>query len=215
MNLLFDLDGTITDPKPGITGAVRHALATLGKPAPAEDDLAWVIGPPLRDTFRTLLGEALVEPAIGLYREQYGATGYKDALVIPGMPETLDRLATDGYRLFVATSKPHFYARRVLAHFGLDSRFITIHGAELDGTHDNKGELISYILATEGLTAAETLMIGDREHDVLGAARNGVPCIGVAWGYGSHAELTEAGARHICAAPGELPDAIAGLFAPA
>jgi haloacid dehalogenase superfamily, subfamily IA, variant 1 with third motif having Dx(3-4)D or Dx(3-4)E len=215
MNLLFDLDGTITDPKPGITGAVRYALATLGRPAPEDDDLAWVIGPPLRETFRTLLGEALVERAIELYREQYGATGYKDAIVIPGMPETLDRLAADGYRLFVATSKPHFYARRVLAHFGLADRFVTIHGAELDGTHDNKGELIAHILATEGLAPAGTLMIGDRKHDVLGAARNGVPCIGVAWGYGSHGELAEAGARHICAVPAELPQVVSSLLAAA
>lgn len=213
MNVLFDLDGTITDPKPGITAAVRYALDSLGRPAEADDDLAWVIGPPLRDTFRTLLGgEADVERAIGLYREHYGNGGLTDATVVPGIVEAMDSLAGAGSRLFVATSKPHVFAKRVLGHFGLDGRFVTIHGAELDGTRDHKGELIAYILATEGLAPARTIMIGDREHDVIGASRNGLPCIGVTWGYGSVAELEAAGAAHICEAPPHLPATVTRLL---
>lgn len=209
---LVDLDGTITDPKPGIVGAFRYALAELGHEAPPGDDLLWVIGPPLRHSFPKLgVAPEHVETALEHYRRFYRAGAMFDAPVYAGMPEALLSIREAGIRLIVATSKPHLMARPILAHFGLDVHFHAIHGAELDGRNDDKGDLLAHIMAEEGVDPARAVMIGDRLFDVNAAKRHGIPSIGVLWGYGGTAELTAAGATHLCETPNHLAQQVIAL----
>ena len=213
MDILVDLDGTLVDPKPGLIGSVQYALAKLGRPVPPAEELLWLIGPPFRVSFPKLLGTLdLTEEAIAHYRECYFSGGMYDAIVYDGVPAALDALTSAGCRLFVATSKPHHYARPILERFDLARRFAAIHGPELDGTNDHKGDLIAHIVAREGVTPEAAIMVGDREFDVTAAARNGIPTVGVTWGYGSHAELEGAGAATLCHAPANLAAAVLELM---
>lgn len=218
--VLFDLDGTLTDSRPGIQRTTRYAFArlaeTTGKPfpLPADDsDLDWLIGPPLRDSFAKLAGPEYSEALIGFYRERYRDIGAFENEVYAGVPQTLDELAATGARLFVATSKNEIDAIRILEHFGLASRFEQIHGARADGGHADKTELISHLLATHGLAGAPRVaMIGDRKFDAIGALNCGLAAIGALWGYGGRDELTAAGADPIVASPDAVPAAIRNLF---
>src|SRR5262245_28177263 len=147
---LFDLDGTLTDPRVGIVGSLRHALDRLGRPCPDEDVLAACIGPPLRRSFATLLDTrdgALIEEAIRLYRERFGVVGLFENRVYDGVPEMLERLR--GGRLLVATSKMAEFAERIVAHFSLAPYFSGIYGAEAGGRFDDKAELLSHLLRRE------------------------------------------------------------------
>ena len=203
-HLLFDLDGTLTDPKEGITRCIVHALETLGYTAPKPDDLDFAIGPPLRATFGSLLkteDRDLIELALATYRERFATIGLFENALYPNIREVLAQARSDGHRIFLATSKPHVYARQILAHFGLAEYFDSAHGSELDGRNDDKAELIAHLLQTEGLDPAACLMFGDRKHDVIGARKNGVRAVGVTWGYGSASELREAGAIALCNEP--------------
>ena len=212
MDILVDLDGTLVDPKPGLIGSVQHALRKLGQPVPPVDELLWLIGPPFRVSLPNLLGSPdRVEEAIGYYRESYLDGGMYDAVVYAGVDEALDALGMAGHRLFVATSKPHRYARPIVEHFGLDAHLHAVHGPELDGTNDHKADLIAHILREEGIAPEAALMVGDRHFDVTAAARNGLSAIGVTWGYGSAEELTQAGAAVLCEAPTALADAVVGF----
>ena len=200
MNLLFDLDGTLTDPFVGITESIRFAMTRLGRPAPPPEALAWCIGPPLKQSFVQLLAtadEALADDALALYRERFGATGLYENRVYAGIPRVLEALGARGHDLFVATAKPGVFADRILDHFGLARYFRAIYGSELDGTRSEKADLIAHILERESIAAAEAVMIGDRKHDILGARQNGMAGYGVLWGYGSKPELEMAGA-HTC-----------------
>jgi phosphoglycolate phosphatase len=210
--VLFDLDGTLTDPKVGITGSIRHAMAELGRPLGDKVDLDWCIGPPLIDAFARLLDgdRGRAEAGVAAYRARYGVVGLYENEVYPGIPELLDALVADGRRLVLATSKPRVFAERILAHFDLARRFAAIHGSELDGTRVHKTDLLPWILAREGIEAATAVMVGDREHDVFGARAAGLAAIGVAWGYGSRAELTAAGATWVADAIPDLHAALAG-----
>ncbi|MBV9518259.1 MAG: HAD hydrolase-like protein [Hyphomicrobiales bacterium] len=211
--MLFDLDGTITDPAPGIIGSVIHALETLGAKPPAFEALHWTIGPPLRASFRRLLGgEERVEQALDIYRSRYRDGAMFEATLYAGISEAIAALNSQGYSLVLATSKPHVFARPILSHFSLDHHFAAIHGAELDGRHDDKGELIGHILATERIDPSRALMIGDRAYDVKGAARHGIATIGALWGHGGQAELREAGAVALCRQPEHLCEVIAAQF---
>ncbi|CAN5438091.1 HAD family hydrolase [soil metagenome] len=213
-SILFDLDGTLTDAKPGITGCIRHSLRALGVDPPSPDELAWCLGPPLHHAFPKLLGTedpATVQRAMELYRERFTEVGLYENAVYEGIPETLTQLRAMGYRLFVATSKPHVYARRILDHFEIAEPFKGIYGSELDGTRCGKADLIAHILATESLDPSETIMVGDRKHDMIGATACGIRGIGVLYGYGSREELLTAGATALCENPRELPDAVSGL----
>lgn len=202
---LLDLDGTITDPRPGIIASYRHALTELGITPPPEADLLWVIGPPLRHSFpESGVPAHAVEDALRHYRAHYRAGAMFDAPVYAGMPEALKTLQESGITLIVATSKPHVMARPILEHFGLDTHFHAIHGAELDGRNDDKGDLLAHIMAEESVDPARAVMIGDRKFDILAARRHRIANIGVLWGYGGAAELTEAGADCHCDAPGNL-----------
>jgi phosphoglycolate phosphatase len=192
-NLLFDLDGTLTDPAVGITGCVRHALGGFGIDPP--DDLGWVIGPPLRGSFARLLGTEdrdTIERAMTRYRDRFGTVGLFENEIYPGIPALLTAQRSAGRRLYVCTSKPHVYARRIVEHFGLLPCFAQVYGAELDGTRGDKPTLIAYLLDQENLSAADTVMIGDRRHDIEGARANGLRSITVGYGYGSAEELAAA-----------------------
>jgi phosphoglycolate phosphatase len=212
MHLLFDLDGTLIDPGGGIIGSVQYALDRLGAPVPPAGDLGWVIGPPLRISFTKLLGSpGRVEDAITLYRQRYLGGAMLDAAVYAGVPQALDTLRADGYRLLVATSKPHRYARPILERFDLAGRFAAVYGPELDGTNDHKADLIAHIIERERILPEAAIMIGDRDADVTAATRNGIRAIGVTWGYGSAEELTAAGAAALCHSPALLAATLIAL----
>ncbi len=213
--VLFDLDGTLTDPKPGITRCIQHALAKLKRPVPSEDELLWCIGPPLQVSFPRLLGTAdkgCVEQAITYYRERFSTVGLFENALYPGIPEALHELRGRGFRTFVATSKPRVFAERIVDHFHLMPLFDGVYGSELDGTRVDKGDLIAYLLTTESLDPDLAVMVGDREHDMLGGVRCGLRCVGVTYGYGSEKELTEHGALRLACAPGELVPVVEDLF---
>jgi len=207
----FDLDGTLTDPKPGICGSVQYALSELGLAAPTQDDLEWVIGPPMIESLRKLVGAARADVALKLYRARYGDIGLYENRVYDGIPDLLARLTGGGWRLYVATSKAAPYAIRIVEHFGLAPFFARIYGSGLDGSLQHKDALLAHALADSGVPPGAAMMIGDRKFDVLGASANGLQTIGVAWGYGSRAELQEAGAAAIVAQPSDVVDALAAL----
>lgn len=193
--LLLDLDGTLVDSAPGILASMRSAVAQLGAPVPEATNLDWVIGPPIRDVFRQLLGgRAHPEEALRLYRQRYSELGLYEALVYPGVIDALAHHQARGARLYICTSKARVFAERLADHFGLSPYLSGVYGSELDGRREDKAELIGHILATEGLDAGDACMVGDRLHDVHGAARHGIPTIGVCWGFGGRAELEAAGA---------------------
>jgi phosphoglycolate phosphatase len=203
--IYFDLDGTLTDPKPGITGSIQYALKKLGVAVPSQDELSWCIGPPLHASLKTLIGtEALADQALLLYRERFSEVGLFENSPYPGIHDTLAAVAATGARMFVATSKPAVYAARIIDHFGLKPYFERVFGSELDGTRVDKRDLLRYALDEAKVDPTSAIMIGDRSHDVVGARTNGMTAIGVLYGYGSEAELRDAGAHHICAAHPEL-----------
>lgn len=209
-SVLLDLDGTITDPAPGIVGGFLYALDRLGVPAPPAASLTWVIGPPLRKAFPKLLPVGVdVEDAVRLYREYYGGGGLYEAIVYEGMREAIAAIRASVDRLYVCTSKPTHFAGPIIAHFDLAARFDGIFGAELDGRFDDKGELIAHMVATLGIDPGASVMVGDRASDGLAAARNRMPAIGVTWGYGSAEELAIPSFVTLCRRPDELPDAVA------
>lgn len=208
-NLLFDLDGTISDPKEGITKSIAFALRKTGHTPPPLEELAIFIGPPLRQTFKTLMKEpspGKIEQAISYYRQRYNdeGKGMEENILYPSIPQTLAELKKRGKKLFVATSKATDIAERVVGHFGLLNLFEKIYGAEADGTRSDKGELIAHILSCEGVDPQNAVMIGDRKHDILGAAKNSIASIGALWGYGSTEELHSAGATALCEKPQDL-----------
>jgi len=203
--IYFDLDGTLTDPKPGITRSIQYALQRLDHPTiPTEDELTWCIGPPLRSSFVRMLGDPAADRAVALYRERFSDIGLYENRVYDGIGEVLTTLRAAGHRLFVATSKAHVYADRIIDHFGLRDHFEHVFGAELDGTRADKSHLLEYALKRAAVDPSKTRMIGDRSHDMVGAKNNGMQRIGVLYGYGSRDELLEAGAQHVCATPAAI-----------
>lgn len=205
--IYFDLDGTLTNPKPGITRSIQYALGKLDRAVPSEDELTRCIGPPLRASFKKLLGtDDLADTALSLYRERFGDIGIFENEVYPGIERTLSVLAESGRRLLVATSKPVVYAERIIQHFKLAGYFERVFGSELDGARADKTELLGYALQATRVDSARAIMIGDRSHDMIGARNNGMTAVGVLYGYGSKAELVDAGAHHVCATPQKLLD---------
>lgn len=211
--ILVDLDGTLTDPAAGIIAAVRHTIVQMGGEPPAPEALRWVIGPPSRESFSKLLGDGCdVEAAVRHYREHYGAGGLFDAVVYDGIFDALTVLRARPARLLVCTAKALHFATQVLEHFDLSARFDAIHGPDLEGRLDDKGDLIAHMIEVERFDPTRAVMIGDRGSDVRAAHRHGIPTVGVLWGYGSREELEAAGAATLCAAPGELPAIVDGLL---
>ncbi len=207
-NILIDLDGTLTDPKVGITTSARYGLEKIGHPIPEDTNIDWIIGPPLKASLAKILNvdvhDVLAEQALMGYRERFAVTGLFENKVYAGVAETLAQLQKMGFKLFVATAKPTVYARQILDHFDLAQYFTVIYGSELNGERTNKGDLIEFILQQEQLIAAECIMVGDREYDILGARRNGIQGIGVSYGYGSLEELKNAEPAYQIAAFSEL-----------
>ncbi|MDH0030764.1 MULTISPECIES: HAD-IA family hydrolase [unclassified Acinetobacter] len=194
-NILIDLDGTLTDPKAGIHRSIRYALEKLGQPLADEVDLDWTIGPPLKASLAKLLNtqdDDLAEQALLAYRERFSVTGLFENEVYPTVAETLQQLQAQGYALFLATAKPTIFAKQILVHFQLDSYFTEMYGSELTGERTNKADLIAYILQQENLNAAECIMVGDRQYDIIGARANGIDTIAVNYGYGTAEELAQA-----------------------
>lgn len=208
--IIFDLDGTLTDPKVGITRSIQHALERLDQPVPSQDELTWCIGPPLLQSLQKLVGNnSAADKALQLYRERFAEIGMFENEPYPGIVETLDELSAAGHRLIVATSKPTVYARPILEHFGLAKSFQAIHGSELDGTRVEKTDLLAWVVSKEKLDARQTVMVGDRSHDIIGAHNNGLATLGVLYGYGTMQELTDAGADDLCEAPADLTNHLA------
>jgi phosphoglycolate phosphatase len=204
--VLLDLDGTLTDSAPGILACLRHALAGMDRDLPPDADLRPHLGPPLRVTFTEhfAMSDDEAERAIDLYRERYHDVGLFENAVYPGIEEMLESLGA-GSTLAVATSKPTVSARRILEHFGLLDRFAVVAGADLAGARESKADVVGHALELLGAGPVGTVMVGDRRHDVIGAAAHGVPTVGVLWGYGDAAELGEAGAAALADRPQDVP----------
>ena len=205
--ILFDLDGTLTDSGLGITKAVQYALGQMGCEVPERETLFPFIGPPLHSSFKKYYGmdeEASVE-AVRLFRVYYNQMGgILENQVYAGVRELLAGLKADGKRLCIATSKPDTAAKLVMHHFGLDEYVPEIVGGTDDSDRNTKGKVIAYVLREFGIEPATAIMVGDREHDVHGAAENGIPCIGITWGYGDRKELEGAGAKVTFDTPEEV-----------
>lgn len=195
-NLLFDLDGTVTDPGIGITNSVMYALKKFGIEEHDREKLYKFIGPPLASSFEEYYGFSKLAAvlAVDYYREYYSKQGIFENQLYPGVEQMLSRLQEQGKRLILATSKPEVFAKRILEHFQLDSYFAFVSGSMLDGKRVEKAEVIAYALERCGC-GKDAVMIGDRRHDVIGARKNHLDCVGVLFGYGSRQELEEAGAK--------------------
>lgn len=207
--VLFDLDGTLTDPREGIVASFRFALGALGVEPPGEATLLQEIGPPLAQTFSALLpapSPARVERAIALYRERFGAGGgWRENRLLPGIPELLAGVEERGWRVAIATSKRVDFAERIVDHFRLRPPIAEVYGSGPDGRLGSKPELLAHALDRLGASdPREVVLVGDRRHDVEGARAVGISSIGVTWGFGDRAELEAAGATWIC----DSPDAV-------
>ena len=205
--LLFDLDGTLTDSAPGIMNCLRHSLSIMGYDMPWQPER--FLGPPLYESFAEYCGmnEEQVLEAVRIFRERYSTKGLFENSVYPGIPEMLRRLKSSGRHLMVATSKVDEYAERILSRFGIADYFEFIGGARINGTRNEKCEVIEHVLKSMSITdISSVLMIGDRKNDVIGAHKTGLKCMGILWGYGSLEELGEAGADYISHTPEETAD---------
>lgn len=197
--ILFDLDGTLTDPYIGITNGVMYAYRGLGLEVPERDALRSFIGPPLFDEFtRRGFTEEQAREAVRLYREFYGETGLYENRLIPGAEELLRKLKRMGKRVCLATSKPEQFSVRILEHFGLMGYFDFIGASSMDGSRGTKAGVIRYVLDNTGAAPGDCLMVGDRMHDIIGAHEVGVKCVAVMVGFGSREEFEEYGADYIC-----------------
>jgi phosphoglycolate phosphatase-like HAD superfamily hydrolase len=183
--VIFDLDGTLTDSAEGIVSSFRHALATVGAPVPDGDLAGMVVGPPMHHTLARLgLGEH-TDAAIAAYRADYTTRGWAMNRLFEGIPALLAELRAAGVRLAVATSKAEPTARQILAHFGLDGHFEVIAGASPDGARAAKRDVVAHALAQLEPLPERVVMVGDRSHDVEGAAEHGIDTVVVGWGYGA------------------------------
>lgn len=203
--LLFDLDGTITDPKEGITKCVQYALSKFDIEEEC-DNLLSFIGPPLTDSFMDFYGfdKQKAELAIKYYRERYAKIGLFENSAIDGIHEVLEKLKNSGYTLAVATSKPTCFAISICEKYDFSKYFDIIMGSELDGTRTKKSEIIYEVLKQLNAKPEEVVMIGDRKYDIIGAKEVGTASIGVRFGYAEDGELEKAGADFIVGTPNEL-----------
>lgn len=204
--IFFDLDGTLTDPSLGITNSIMYALRKMGREVPERESLYRFIGPPLVPAFRSFLGmtEEEAQDALRLYREYFADRGIFENTPYDGIAEVLGRLCSNGKKLCVATSKPELFAGRILEHFGMAQYFTLVCGASMDEKRVEKADIISYAIERLGIEKDGVIMVGDRHHDIEGAAKCGIPSVGVLWGFGSREELIGAGALHIVSSPDDL-----------
>ena len=199
--ILFDLDGTLTEPETGIVRCIEYALNKMDVPVPENTDFSKYIGPPLQAAFAELLQTSdrlLIDKAILFFRERFSEKGQYENEVYPGVKSLLKDLTDSGKQLFVATSKPEIFAKNIINHFNLSEYFSGIYGAGLDGTRSDKAELLGYLLQEEKIEPESAIMIGDRKYDITGAVLNNLSTIGVLWGYGAKEELQSVNATWLC-----------------
>lgn len=209
--ILMDLDGTLTDSMGGITKSIRHALKHFGIEVNDLNQLRKCVGPPLKESFMQYYDftEAQAEEGILVYRERFGTKGIYENAVYPGITSLLQCLNEAGKVVMVATGKPEFYAKIIVEHFGLTPYFKFVGGSGMDGSLSHKDEVIRHVLESTAIRDVEqVVMVGDREHDILGAKRIGIDSIGVLYGYGDLDELTRAGADRIVSTVEELGQAL-------
>lgn len=201
--VLFDLDGTLTDPSEGITRCISHAMQNLDLSCPNLNELERYIGPPLIDTFAELgVEEDRLQRAVELFRERFTDVGITENLLYPGIESMLTSLADANVEIYLATSKPEPFAERVLEEFGLTRFFDVIAGATMDGSRLHKSDVIAHALRNS--SGSDAVMVGDRMHDLAGAATHSLPGIGVTWGFGSLDELRAENPLAIVDTPEEL-----------
>lgn len=193
-DVFLDLDGTLTDPFPGITASINHALEQEGLPTVPRDELRWAIGPALKDSLARL-GFADPERGVKLYRDYYAEHGIFDCALFEGIPEVLEQLQADGHRLFLMTAKARVFAERITEHFGLSQYLTAQFGPELDGTRNDKAELLAWALPQTGTDPGRAVMVGDRLHDIHAGRENGIATVAVMWGYGTEDEWAQADFR--------------------
>ena len=211
--ILFDLDGTLTDPAVGITTSVAYALKKFGIEVDDISSLNHFIGPPLLDSFMEHYGfsEEKARTAIDYYRERFRIKGLYENVVYDGVENMLEAMKKSGREIILATSKPEPFAKEILRHFGLDKYFLFIAGSNFDGTRTAKAEVIEYALESVGVTdKSAAVMVGDRKHDIIGAQKTGLDSIGVLFGYGSREELEAAGATYIAETVDDITKLITG-----
>ena len=214
-NIFFDLDGTLTDSKEGIIKCYYYALDKLDCPAPIELQNGSFIGLPLRVMFKKFLhsdDEALIERAVAIYRERFSTAGLFENKVYHGIPAMLSTLYENSHRLYVVTGKPKIYADRIIEHFQLAPYFNDIYGSELGGHFDNKADLIEFILNNRKLSSKESVMIGDKQEDIIAGKANRIKTIGVTYGYGSLQEILDATPDFICGSPPEIKSTIMSII---
>ena len=198
--IFFDLDGTLTDPGIGITNSVAYALKKWNIEVADRSELYKFIGPPLEESFRKYYGFSQEDAlkAVDAYREYFSVTGIYENTIFDGTESLLKKIKESGRKVVLATSKPQDFAEIILKHFHIDSYFDHVAGATMDGTRNKKADVITYALELCGNPElSQTVMVGDREHDIHGANANGMESIGVLCGYGDREELTAAGATYI------------------
>jgi phosphoglycolate phosphatase len=207
--ILFDLDGTLTDSAPGIVASLQHALAAFGVSSPEPQELRELIGPPIQESLRALCGgdAAVGERAMLAYRQHYVEKGMFESSLYPGVVELLASLHESGAVLALATSKPTVFAQEILVRFSVRPYFAAVCGADLAGQRSGKTEIVADALGSLPVRGpGGAVMVGDREYDVHGAKANGIACIGAGWGYGGPGELARAGASSVVR---ELRDVLA------
>lgn len=209
--ILFDLDGTLTNPFEGITNSIIYALDKFGVEVADRSLLAPFIGPPLVNSFKSVYGfsQADADRAVAFYREFFAEKGIFQNEVYDGVHELLKELKERGKKIVLATSKPDVFAVRIAEHFGLDRYLSHIAGATLDGTRGEKGDVIAHAIKIARITDLDgAIMVGDRKYDALGARENGLKCIGVTYGFGSRQELEDAKADFIVDCPRDILEII-------
>lgn len=210
--VLFDLDGTLTDPAIGITNSVIYALEKSGATPPLREALYKFIGPPLVYSFKEYCGftEEEAVRAVGYYRERFSETGLFENEIYPGIKELLSRLRDSGTKIVLATSKPDVYSERILLHFDIRKYFFFVAGNTLSESRPEKEDVISYAIESCGIDPSRAVMVGDRKYDILGGKKFGMRTIGVTYGYGGEEELSEAGADELAKDADELEKLVCG-----
>ncbi|MBE6948296.1 MAG: HAD family hydrolase [Ruminococcaceae bacterium] len=211
--ILFDLDGTLTNPALGITNSIIYTLNHYGITPPAREELYKFIGPPLADSFKMFYNfpDDKAREAVDVYREYFGVNGLFENEVYDGIGEMLDKLNAAGYKLGVATSKPDVFSQQILEHFGLMDKFVFLSGNTIEETRPTKIQVIEYALENMNADPASTIMVGDRKFDILGAKHFGICPVGVLYGFGDREELETAGAEYICETVADLEKLLLGL----
>lgn len=209
--LIFDLDGTLVDSAPGIVASLTHAVRALGHDFTPSSGITHLLGPPMTQVMAQLLmpyGDDRIDQGVELYRTHYGRYGISGSLAYPGIRQVIDSLTTQGYALYVATSKRQEFAERILSETGLRGHFQSVFGTSPDGKLDDKSRLLDTLLAVEAIRPGSACMIGDKRDDIVAAHQNGLLAIGVLWGYGTRAELIECGADKLVEQPTHLLGAL-------